>query len=43
MKMQKNYAQKHDLVFLSGNPSENQELVLAIETCANRGSDVKVC
>ena len=34
---------KHDLVFLHGNHSESQELVLVIQICANRGSDLKVC
>ena len=43
MKMQRNYTQKHDLIFLEGNPSESQELDLVIQTCANQGTDLKVC
>ena len=40
--MQRNYTQKNDLAFLNGNHSESQELVLVLQTCANRGSDLKV-
>ena len=43
MNMLRNYTQRHDLVFLQGNHSESQELVYVIHTCANRGSDLKVC
>ena len=37
-----NYTKRHDLVLLHGNHSVNQELVYVIQTCANRGLDLKV-
>ena len=42
MNMLRNYTKRHDLVLLNGNHSVNQELVYVIQTCANRGLDLKV-
>ena len=40
--MLRNYTQRHNLVLLHGNHSVRQELVYVIQTCANRGLDLKV-